>query len=152
MTDAPADPREQVDSHSPSFARIAAASIGGMGMMLIGVAAIVGGLILHFAEKAERFVLFPYAGRFIILIGIGAVIGGIVLMGTRAAVCFGVVILVVGIGMLAFGFIKMAEPSLRFYAPLGFFVSLAGGLIIWGSLEYAKEAKKKPNREPDLLE
>ena len=152
MNDAPGNPKEQADSHSQSFARVAAGSIGGMAMMLIGVAAIVGGLVLHFAEKAERFVLFPYAGRSIILIGIGAIIGGIVLMGTRAAVRFGVAILVVGIGMLAFGFIKMAEPSLRFYAPLGFFVSLAGSFIIWGSLDYAKQTKKIPDSERSLLE
>jgi hypothetical protein len=121
-------------------------------MLLIGVAAIVGGLILHFAEKAERFVLFPYAGRLTILIGLGVVTCGFVLTGTRAAVQFGAVILVVGIGMLGFGFIKIAEPSLRFYAPLGFFVSLAGGLIIWGSLDYAKHTKKQPISDRDLLE
>jgi len=46
------------------------------------------------------------------------------LAGWRVAVWFGVATLAVGIGMLVFGFIKLAEPSLRFYAPFGFFVSL----------------------------
>jgi peptidoglycan/LPS O-acetylase OafA/YrhL len=150
MNDAPGNPKEQADTHAPSFARIVAVSIGGMVMMLIGVAAIVGGLILHFAEKAERFVLFPYTGRFTILIGIGVITCGFVLTGTRTAVRFGVVILVIGIGMLAFGFIKFAEPSLRFFAPLGFFVSLAGVLIIWGTLDYAKHTKTKSDAERDL--
>jgi hypothetical protein len=145
MKDTSGNPKEPTDSHAPTFAQFAATSIGGMAIMLIGVAAIVGGLILHFAQKAGRIVLFPFAGRLTIVVGIGVAIGGIVLMGTRAAVRFGVVILVIGIGMLAFGFIKLAEPSLRFYAPLGFFVSLAGGFIIWGSLDYAKLVKEKPN-------
>jgi hypothetical protein len=151
MNDALGNPKEQAHSDAPLFGRTAAASIGGMAMMLLGVVAIVGGLILHFAEKAERFVLFPYAGRFTILIGIAVITCGFLRTGTRTAVRFGVVILVVGIGMLAFGYIKLAEPSLRFYAPLGFFVSLAGGFVIWGSLDYAEQTKKNLNSEQDLL-
>jgi hypothetical protein len=151
MTDPPGRSQLQTDPPAPAFARSAAAFIGGLAMMLLGVAAVVGGLILHFAEKAERFVVFPYAGRLTVVVGIAVIFIGIVLAGTRAAVIFGGVILAAGIGMLAFGFVKLAEPSLRFYAPLGFFVSLAGGFIIWGSLEYAKEVRKKPISDADLL-
>ena len=44
--------------------------------------------------------------------------------------------------MLGFGYANLAEPSLRFYAPLGFFVSLAGGLLIWGGRAYDEEVRK----------
>jgi hypothetical protein len=129
-----------------------------MALMLIGVAAMVGGIILHFWIKAKRPELFPYAGRLTLLVGVGFIIVAAVLAGRRMAIRFGMVTLVAGIGMLVFGFIKLAEPSLRFYAPLGFFVSLAGGFLIWGGREFlgdieeAKEAQGTPTSETDLPE
>jgi hypothetical protein len=130
--------------------------VGGGVLMLLGVATIVGGIIMHFAEKAERFVLFPFAGRLTIVVGLGISIAAVALAGARAAIAFGSVVLVVGIGMFIFGYSNLPEPSLRFYAPLGFFVSLAGGFFIWGGREFlkeaAKEAARKPESKPDPLE
>ncbi len=127
-----------------SLARTTVRIVGGIVLMLIGVAMIVGGLIMHFAEKANRFVLFPYAGRLTIVAGIGVSIVAIAMAGARITGRFGAITLVVGIGMLAFGYINLAEPTLRFYAPLGFFISLAGGFLIWGAREFVKEAARLP--------
>jgi hypothetical protein len=131
-----------------SVARI----VGGTILMLTGVGLIVGGIILHFAQKAGHIFLFPFAGRLMILFGIGVSIWAIVLAGLRMAVRFGSVTLVVGIGMLGFGYYNLAEPSLRFYAPLGFFIALAGGFLIWGSREFAKESAKPSKPADDPLE
>jgi hypothetical protein len=38
--------------------------------------------------------------------------------------------------MFVFGYANLAEPSIRFYAPLGFFVGLAGGALIWAGRSY----------------
>jgi hypothetical protein len=135
-----------------SAARTTIGIVGGIVLMLIGVATIVGGIIAHFAEKAERFVLFPFAGRMIILAGIGVSIVAVVKAGARMAIAFGSVVFVVGIGMFVFGYANLAEPSLRFYAPLGFFIALAGGVFIWAGREFTKEAAQKPKSEPDPLE
>jgi hypothetical protein len=132
------------DPSARSFARSTVRIVGGIVLMLIGVAAIVGGFIMHFAEKAGRFELFPYAGRLTIVAGIGVIIVAITLAGSRLTVKFGTVTLVFGIVMLAFGYINFAEPSLRFYAPLGFFISLAGGILVWSARELAKEAARLP--------
>ncbi len=121
------------DPLARSFARTTVRIVAGIVLMLIGVAMIVGGLIMHFAEKAKRFELFPYAGRLTIVVGIGAIVVAITVAGSRITVWFGTVTLAVGICMLAFGYINLAEPTLRFYAPLGFFISLAGGFLVWGA-------------------
>jgi hypothetical protein len=115
----------------------------GIALMLVGMVAIVGGAVLHFAIKAGKVDLFPYAGRFVILLGFVAAIGGIVLGGSRAAVRFGVVTLVAGAGMFVYGYANLAEPSLRFYAPLGFFIALAGGALIWAGRAYEEEMRKE---------
>jgi hypothetical protein len=144
------------DPSAHSFARATARIVGGIALMLIGGAMIVGGLILHFAEKAGRFELFPVpiAGRLTIVAGVGVFGVAIAMAGARMAIRFGAVTLVVGIGMLAFGFLNIAEPSLRFYAPLGFFIGLAGLGLIWGGREFAKEAAStsKAKGESDPLE
>ena len=79
------------------------------------------------------------------------------LAGSRTVVRFGSITLVVGVGMLIFGYVKFAEPSLRFLAPLGFFVALAGGFVIWLGLNFPKwiqeasdsEATESPSERSD---
>jgi hypothetical protein len=115
----------------------------GVALLPVGVAAIVGGAILHFAVKAGKVELFPYAGRFVILLGFVAAIIGVALAGTRAAVRFGIVTLVAGAGMFVYGYANLAEPSIRFYAPLGFFIALAGGALIWAGRSYEQEMRKE---------
>jgi hypothetical protein len=139
----PEDMGATFEPSAPSVAGTVVRAGGGMVLMLIGVTAVVGGIILHFAEKAERFVVFPFAGRLLILVGIGVSCIAMAVSGARMAVRFGILTLVVGIGMFVFGYSNLSNPSLRFYAPLGFFVSLAGGLFIWGGREFAKEAQSR---------
>jgi len=154
MNDLTDDWEDQDDPTTPSSKRNVTSFVMGLVMMLFGVAAIVGGIILFFAVKAKVLDLFPFAERLVLLFGVGLGVGliamGILLAGWRVAVWFGVVTLVVGIGMLVFGFIKLAEPSLRFYAPLGFFVSLAGGVLIWAGRECEKEFDKMLRSDADL--
>jgi hypothetical protein len=119
----------------------------GVALMPLGVAAIVGGAILHFAIQAEKVNLFRHAGRFVILLGFVAAILGIVLAGSRAAVRFGIVTLVAGAGMFVYGYANLAEPSLRFYAPLGFFIGLGGGALIWAGRAYDQEMRKETGRK-----
>jgi hypothetical protein len=116
--------------------------VGGIILMPVGIAIMVVGIITHFAQKAGRVTLFPYAGRLVILAGMGVIIAAVAMAGSRMAVRFGAVTVVAGVGMMAFGFINMANPDLRFYAPLGFFIALAGGLLVWGGMEFAKEFAK----------
>jgi hypothetical protein len=141
MHNFPDDLKAQNDRPATSSGGRAASFAMGMALMLAGVAAIVGGITVHFAVKAERLGLFPFAGRLIMLMGVAVVVAAVALAGRRVAFRFGIVTLMAGIGMLAFGFIKLAEPSLRFFAPLGFFVALAGGILLWVNCEYSKEPK-----------
>jgi hypothetical protein len=119
----------------------------GVALMPVGIAAMVGGAILHFAVKAGKVDLFPYAGRFVILLGFVAAIMGVAIAGSRAAVWFGVGTLVAGAGMFVFGYANLAEPSLRFYAPLGFFIALAGGAVIWAGRAWDEEMRKERARK-----
>jgi uncharacterized membrane protein YidH (DUF202 family) len=77
------DLKAQRDLSPPSFARAATRFSVGMALMLLGVAAIVGGFILHFAEKAKVLELlpFPYAGQLIILIGVSVIVVAITVAG-----------------------------------------------------------------------
>src|SRR4051794_4748052 len=71
------------DPSARSFAGTKARIVGGVVLMLIGVATIVGGIIMHFAEKAGRFELFPFAGRLTIVAGIGVICIAIAMAGSR---------------------------------------------------------------------
>jgi hypothetical protein len=119
----------------------------GVALMPVGVVVFVGGAVLHFAIKAGKVDLFPHAGRFVILLGFVVTILGIAVAGSRAAVRFGVVTLVAGAGMFVYGYANLAEPSLRFYAPLGFFIALAGGAVIWAGRAYDEEMRKERARK-----
>ena len=134
----------------PSFAR----AVGSIVLMLIGVGAIVGTCILFFYLKAHHVEPFPRAWKLVAVFGVCAsllaFVPSMLLAGPRIVVRFGSFTLVVGVGMLAFGFFKLAEPSLRFFAPLGFFVSLAGGFLIWFGIEFPSLMQKASSDEADL--
>lgn len=138
----------QGDLAMPTFTR----TVAGFVLMLIGVSAIVGTCILYFYLKAFHAEPFPNAWRLLAFVGVCAsflaIISAMCLAGPRTVVKFGSITLVVGVGMLIFGFVKLAEPSLRFFAPLGFFVSLAGGFLIWIGLNYPKWVQEASESEP----
>lgn len=118
---------------------VASVSLG-MALLLIGVAVIVGGFILVFALKAKQLELFPYAEEIVVIIldllAACVIVGAIALASSRVVVRFGMVTLAIGFALLVFGFINLAEPTLRIYAPLGLFVSAAGGGIIYYGHEF----------------
>ena len=140
----------QEDLAKPSFARTAASFV----LMLIGVGVIVGTCILFFYLKAFHVEPFPRAWKLIAFVGTCvsflAIIPAMFLAGPRTVFRFGSLTLVVGVGMLVFGFVRLAEPSLRFFAPLGFFVSLAGGFLIWFGLNVPKWTQEPSDSEADL--
>jgi len=140
----------QEDLAKPSFTRTAASLV----LMLIGVGAFIGTWILFFYMKAFHVEPFPSAWKLIVLVGMCvsflAIITAMLLAGPRTVVAFGTITLVVGVGMLAFGFVRLAEPSLRFFAPLGFFVFLAGGFLIWLGLNVPKWTRQPSDSEADL--
>ncbi len=146
MQDDPETPLEQ-DARAASPA-MASAVRGVFGVLLLpgGIVAMVGGAILHFAVEAGKVELFPYAGRFVILFGFVLVIAGVVLAGSRPARRFSVIALVAGAVMFVYGYANLAEPSLRFYAPLGFFIALAGLAVIWAARAYDEEMRKERAR------
>lgn len=137
------------DLAQPTCARTAASFV----LMLIGVGAIVGTCILYFYLKAFHVEPFPDAWNLVALFGtcvsILAIIPAMFLAGVRMVISCGSITLVVGIGMLVFGFVKLAEPSLRFFAPLGLFVSLAGGFLIWIGLDAFKWTQEPAGGEAD---
>ena len=84
-------------------------------LMLIGVGAIVGTCILFFYLKAFHVEPFPRAWKLIAFVGTSvsflAIIPAMFLAGPRTVFRFGSLTLVVGVGMLVFGFVRLAEPS-----------------------------------------
>jgi hypothetical protein len=116
----------------------------------------VGGIILHFWMRAMHPELFPFAGRLILLVGMGLVVLVTILAGRRMAIRFGAVTLAIGVVMLVFGFVKLADPSLRFLAPLGFFICLTGGSFLWcgrvldGDIADIIEAPELPGSEVEV--
>jgi hypothetical protein len=72
--------RDDPEDLSPQDGRVASPApaslvrfVFGVALMPIGIVAIVGGAVLHFAVKAGKVELFPHAGRFVILLGLGPV-------------------------------------------------------------------------------
>jgi hypothetical protein len=147
MSADPDDLRAQDGRVAPPATASLVRFVLGVVLMPVGIVAIVGGAVLHFAIKAGKVDLFPYAGRFVIVLGLVVTILGTVLAGSRAAVRFGVVTLVAGAGMFVYGYANFAEPSLRFDAPLGFFIALAGGALIWAGRAYDEEMRKERARK-----
>ena len=145
------------DNHEPQddlAKRTLARTAAGIVFLLIAVSVIVGTCILYFYLKAFYVQPFPSAWKVVALAGVCvsllAIIPAFFLAGRRTITWFGVMTLVVGVGMLIFGFVRLAEPSLRFFAPLGFFVSLASGFLIWIGLDAHESTHELSNSEADL--
>ena len=79
--------------------------IGGLASMLAGFGILLGGLILHFAEKAGKVTILPMpiAGRLTAVIGLSIVGLGAWLARRRAAMAFSVFVVVGGLVLYAFG-------------------------------------------------
>jgi hypothetical protein len=109
--------------------------IGGLASMLAGFGILLGGLILHFAEKADKVTILPIpiAGRLTAVIGLGIVGLGAWLARLRAAMAFSVFVVVGGLVLYAFGLAYVEQLGSRIYQALGLLSSLVGLMAIWAT-------------------
>jgi hypothetical protein len=112
--------------------------VGGIAAMLVGlVIVLLAGTLLHFAERAGSFVLFPFAGRLIILLGgcgVGGALGLIVYRaGSRlgAGLRLGTVSVLCGLGLYGFGLAFEDQLGTPIFMGIGLLTTLVG-LIIAG--------------------
>jgi hypothetical protein len=129
-----------------SIVRDSARLVLGLVLMVLGVAAVLGGVVLYFGNKSGRLVTFPFAGGFTILVGLGVMAVGVAWSGPRGAIGFGATLLVCGLVLLPIGMFT-SEPSYRICGPAGFGLALLGGLIVRGGLDFAKEQARPPAAE-----
>jgi hypothetical protein len=109
--------------------------IGGLASMLAGFGILSGGLILHFAEKADKVTILPMpiAGRLAAVIGLSIVGLGAWLARRRAAMAFSVFVVVGGLFLNAFGLAYVEQLGSRIYQALGLLTSLVGLMAIWAT-------------------
>jgi hypothetical protein len=132
--------------------------IGGLASMLVGFLILLGGLILHFAEKAEQVTILPIpiAGRVTACIGLGIVGLGAWLARRRAAMAFSLFVVVGGLVLYAFGLVYVEQIGSRIVQALGLLTSLVGLMAIWATHDIGRaiqtEGKSKPGKSssPDL--
>src|SRR5262245_50640058 len=68
----------------------------GIVAMLIGSVFLLGGFVLWVGEKADRLVIFPWAGRLAMLLGIVGLAVGAAFAGRRAAMILSVLMVIGG--------------------------------------------------------
>src|SRR5262249_22834278 len=95
--------------------------VAGVVARLLGSAFLLGGFVLWAGEKADRLVIFPWAGRLTMLVGVAGLAVGAALAGRRAALTLSVLLVVGGIALYAIG--------LAFVEQLGTPLCQAGGLL-----------------------
>jgi hypothetical protein len=109
--------------------------IGGLVAILAGFGLGLGGLILHFAEKAGRVTILPLPvaifGRLTMVIGFGAVGLGAWLAGRRAAMILSVLLIPVGLAVYAVGVVYVEQFGNRICQALGLLTTLVGLMSIW---------------------
>jgi hypothetical protein len=128
--------------------------VGGLASMLAGFGILLGGLILHFAEKAGKVTILPVpiAGRLTAVIGLGIVGVGAWLAGRRAALAFCVFVVVGGLALYAFGLVYVEQLGTRVYQALGLLTTLVGLMAIWATHDIGRaietEGTTKPEKSP----
>lgn len=105
----------------------------GIVAILAGFGIALGGLILHFAEKAGRVPILaaPILGRLTMLVGFGAVGLGAWLAGRRAAMTLSVLMVPVGLALYAVGLAYVEQFGNRICQALGLLTTLVGLISIW---------------------
>jgi hypothetical protein len=132
--------------------------IGGLASMFAGFGILLGGLILHFAEKADKVTILPIpiAGRLTAVVGLGIVGLGAWLARRRAAMAFSVLVVVGGLILYAFGLAYVEQLGNRICQALGLLTSLVGLMAIWLTHDIGRaiqtEGTTKPEKRssPDL--
>ena len=125
--------------------------IGGLALMLAGFAIMLGGLILHFAEKAGRVTIVPVpiAGRLTAVVGLTIASLGAWLAGRRAAMAFSVFAVVGGLALYAFGLAYVEQLGSRRYQGLGLLTCLVGLIAIWATHDIGRAFQAEGTTKPD---
>jgi hypothetical protein len=116
--------------------------IVGIIAMLIGSVFLLVGFVLWVGEKADRLVIFPWAGRLTMLVGIAGLAIGAAFAGRRAAVTLIVLMVIGGIALFAIGLAFVVQLGTRLYHAGGLLTSLVG-LIVLDSV-YGMDGASEP--------
>jgi hypothetical protein len=106
---------------------------GGIVAILAGFGLGLGGLVLHFAEKAGRVTILPVPilGRITAILGLGAVGLGAWLAGRRAAMTLSALLIPVGLAVYVVGIVYVEQFGNRICQALGLLTTLIGLMSIW---------------------
>lgn len=121
--------KPSADSGGESGTRL----IAGIVAMLLGAAALLGGFVLWAGEKADRLVIFPWAGRLTMLVGIAGLAIGAAFAGRRAALILSVVLVMGGIALYAIGLAFVEQLGTRLYQAFGLLSALVGLIAVYAS-------------------
>jgi cation transport ATPase len=115
----------------------------GIVAMLLGSVFLLGGLVLWVGEKADRLVIFPWAGRLTMLVGIAGLAIGAALAGRRAAMTLSVLMVVGGIALYAIGLAFVEQLGTRLYQAGGLLTALVGLIALYSS--YGMDRASQPS-------
>jgi len=121
--------------------------IVGIVAMLIGSVFLLGGFVLWAGEKADRLVIFPWAGRLTMLVGIAGLAIGAALAGRRAAMILSVVLVIGGIALYANGLAFVEQLGTRLYQAGGLLTALVGLIALYAS--YGMDGTTQPAGDRD---
>jgi hypothetical protein len=124
---------------------------GGIITMLAGAAVFLGGIILHFGEKADRILLFPFVGRLTLLLGLIILAIGAALAGRRAGMALGILMVLGGIGLYGVGLAFVQQLGTRLYQLFGLLTVIIGLVIVYvfyGIKESDMASPATPAQEP----
>jgi hypothetical protein len=116
---------------------------GGVVAMVVGGLLLLGGIILHFGEKADRLFIFPFAGRLTILLGIAVLGVGAAFAGRRAALILSGLMVIGGIVVYVIGLIFVEQIGSRVYQAIGLLTVLVGLISVYSC--YGMDVGAKPS-------
>jgi hypothetical protein len=117
--------------------------IAGIVAMLFGSVFLLGGFVLWAGEKADRLVIFPWAGRLTMLVGIAGLAIGAAFAGRRAAMTLSVLMVVGGIALYAIGLAFVEQLGTRLYQAGGLLTALVGLIAVYSS--YGMDRASQPS-------
>jgi hypothetical protein len=136
---ASSEPNQPPDSEGSSGTRL----IVGIVAMLAGAVFLLGGFVLWAGEKADRLVIFPWAGRLAMLVGIAGLAIGAAFAGRRAALTLSVLLVIGGIALYAIGLAFVEQLGTRLYQAGGLLTALVGLIALYAS--YGMDGPTQPS-------
>jgi hypothetical protein len=116
--------------------------IAGVIFMLIGAALLLGGFVLWVGEKADRLLIFPWAGRLTMLVGIVGLAIGAAFAGRRAALWLSALLVIGGIAVYVIGLAFVEQLGTRLYQAFGLLTALVGLIAFYSS--YGMDGSSQP--------